>query len=162
MIDQMLEPKHESHSIDYFGNLSQLLRDLRGITTLAHELIQNADDAKDESGRLAAKEIVFDFRDDTLCVSNDAVFRAEDFKRIKVVSSGTKRDEAGARTTGAFGVGFMSVLQVTDNPEIYSAGQHWILHPENHEDQRFVIFPDKSVEGTLFRLPWAFDKSSLR
>jgi hypothetical protein len=117
-MDGMMEPKYESHSIDYFGNLSQQLRDLQGITVLMHELIQNADDAKDKSGRLAAKEFVFDIRDDALYVSNNAVFRPEDFARIKLVSSGTKREELGARPTGAFGVGFISVFQVTDHPEI--------------------------------------------
>ena len=39
--------------VDYLGFLSKQLGDLRGITTLAHELIQNADDAKDESGALS-------------------------------------------------------------------------------------------------------------
>jgi len=135
------------------------VKDLHGIKILEHELIQNADDAKDETGRLAAKEFVFDLRDDALYVSNDAKFRQEDFNRIKLVSSGTKRDESGTRTTGAFGMGFMSVLQVTDHPEIYSGGRHWILYPE---EQRFHTYIDNSVKGTLFKLPWAFENSSIR
>ena len=37
--------------------IKQQLRDLSGKTTLAHELIQNADDAKDDSGRLTGTRI---------------------------------------------------------------------------------------------------------
>ncbi len=34
-----------SRGIDYLGDLGAKLRDLQGFATLAHELIQNADDA---------------------------------------------------------------------------------------------------------------------
>ena len=44
------QPEYLSQSINYLGFLSQQLGDLRGITTLTHKLIRNADDAKDDSG----------------------------------------------------------------------------------------------------------------
>ena len=102
------EPQYLSQGVNYLGFLAQQLGDLRGNTTLAHELIQNADDAKDDSGNLCATEIVFDVRDDALVVSNDAVFRQVDFDRLREVASGSKRTEDGVRTTGVFGVGFIS------------------------------------------------------
>ena len=55
---------------------------------------------------------------------------------MREVASGAKRNEDGARTTGAFGVGFISVYQITDQPEIHSAGRRWVLRPDNQEHQR--------------------------
>ena len=48
------QPTYLWQGVNYVGFLSQQLGDLSGKTTLAHELIQNADDAKDDSGSLAA------------------------------------------------------------------------------------------------------------
>ncbi len=159
------EPQYLSQGVNYLGFLAQQLGDLRGNTTLAHELIQNADDAKDDSGNLCATEIVFDVRDDALVVSNDAVFRQVDFDRLREVASGSKRTEDEVRTTGAFGVGFISVYQITDQPEIRSAGRHWVLRPDNPEGERIAVWPDPSMtkeKGTRFRLPWAFKQSQVR
>ena len=79
-------------------------------TTLAHELIQNADDAKDDYGNLSATIIAFDVTHDALIVRNDAVFREADFDRMRELASGSKRRETGDLTTGAFGIGFVSGL----------------------------------------------------
>ena len=160
-------PKSEylSQGVNYLGFLSQQLGDLRGITTLAHELIQNADDAKNDAGELSATQIIFDIQDDALVVSNDAVFREKDFERMRQVASGSKRDETGDRTTGVFGVGFISVYQVTDRPEIDSAGRRWALQPKEREDRRIVQVRDTSItkeKGTVFKLPWAFNDSQVR
>ncbi len=57
-----------SRGIDYLGELGAKLRDLQGTATLAHELIQNADDAP------AADEVTFDFCSDGLRVSNNGFF----------------------------------------------------------------------------------------
>ena len=161
----MTQSKRLPQGLNYLGFLSKQLGDLRGITTLAHELIQNADDAKNDSGELSATRITFDFKDDALVVSNDAAFREIDFERIQDVAGGSKRDEAGARTTGAFGVGFISVYQVTDSPEIQSAGRRWILRPYEEEGSRIEEFEELSIthhKGTVFRLPWAFEESRVR
>ena len=85
---------------------------------------------------------------------------------MRDVASGSKRGESGDRTTGAFGVGFISVYQITDRPEIRSAGRIWILRPDNPEDRTRIkqwMDPSITVErGTVFRLPWAFEESSVR
>ena len=160
------QPTYLSQGVNHLGFLSKQLGDLAGMTTLAHELIQNADDAKDDSGRLSATRITFDVTDQALVVSNDAVFREIDFERMRDVASGSKRGESGDRTTGAFGVGFISVYQITDRPEIRSAGRIWILRPDNPEDRTRIkqwMDPSITVErGTVFRLPWAFEESSVR
>ena len=53
-----------SRTIDYLGDLGAKLRDLQGYRTLAHELIQNADDAP-------ASWMSFDIRQDALVLDND-------------------------------------------------------------------------------------------
>ena len=49
-----------SLDVEYLGFLNGELRNLKGFATLAHELIQNADDAD------GATEITFDIRADAL------------------------------------------------------------------------------------------------
>ena len=100
-----------------------------------------------------------------MVVSNDAFFREVDFERMQDVAGGSKRSEDGDRTTGAFGIGFISVYQITDRPEIRSAGQHWILRPDENEDFRIAEYDDPSMttdKGTSFKLPWAFNDSRVR
>lgn len=158
-------PKYLPQGIDYLGFLSQQLGDLTGKTTLAYELIQNADDAKDEAGHFCATRAAFDITDDALIVSNDAVFRETDYRRIQQVASGTKRAEKGDRPTGRFGVGFISVYQVTDRPEIHSAERVWVLRPDKPEHKRIKEVPNPSItkdDGTMFRLPWAIDETRVR
>src|SRR6266851_3454311 len=136
-----------SRGIDYLGDLAAKLRDLQGFRTLAHELIQNADDAEGVSG------VIFDVCDKALVVENDASFSdcgslglAEcpwkenpqihhrcDFHRVRLVAGGDKREQEG--TTGAFGIGFIAVYQITDRPEILSGGHHWILHEDRVEKE---------------------------
>ena len=89
------QPTYLPQGINYLGFLSRQLGDLAGKTTLAHELIQNADDAKDDSGRLSATRIRFNVTNKALVVSNDAVFRDIDFERMKDVASGSKRGSPG-------------------------------------------------------------------
>lgn len=166
-----------SRGIDYLGDLAAKLRDLRGFATLAHELIQNADDVASVSA------ISFDITRDALIVSNDASFtdcgRIEesecpwkdepskgyrcDFHRFRFVASGDKRHQP--ETTGAFGVGFIAVYQITDTPELISGGRHWYLHEDRPENQRIEICSGcpkchTTIASTVFYLPWARDSQS--
>src|SRR3954454_4490966 len=118
---------------DYLEELARILENLGGLDTLVQELIQNADDAK-------ATEIVFDLTRDALLVDNDAVFsdcgeqtarecpwklrgqRRCNLHAFRRLAGASKRGEKG--TTGAFGIGFTAVYQITDRPELLSAGQH--------------------------------------
>ena len=158
-------PQYRPLRVNILSLLSKELGDLRGRTTLAHELIQNADDAKNDAGRLCATQATFDITDDALIVSNDAVFRQIDFDRITEVASGSKREESGERTTGKFGIGFISVYQVTDRPEIRSAGQVYRFRPDKPSETFIEYTSDPSItrdKGTVFYLPWAFEESEAR
>ena len=163
MTDQ--KPKYRPQGVNYLGLLAKQLGDLRGPSSMAYELIQNADDAKDDSFKRSATQIVFDVRDDALIVCNDATFREEDFDRISDIASGSKRSEEGDPTTGRFGFGFISVYEITDRPEIHSAYRRWLLRPDKREDKRIKIYDDPLItkdKGTKFYLPWATEKSVLR
>lgn len=168
---------HFSQERDFWGNLKRDLQELRGISTLVYELIQNADDVKkadDSSG--GANQIIFHVNNDKLIVENDGIFsdcghldvqecpwkatkgHRCDFHRMKQVGGGDKRNQSA--NTGAFGIGFNAVYQITDHPEIISSGWHWKLYPENERDRRIIANRLDDAKGTRFILPWAFDPDS--
>lgn len=170
-----MSAEYYSLDTDYLGFLNAQLRDLKGYRTLANELIQNADDAP------GATEISFDVRDDALIVENDGHFsdcgnlsRAEcpwrtdpqknhrcDFHRFRKTASGDKRRQE--ETSGAFGIGFISVYQITDVPELLSGTHHWRINLKAPADRRIEGLPVKcSFKGTRFILPWAFAPTQLR
>ncbi|RME47282.1 MAG: hypothetical protein D6796_07860, partial [Caldilineae bacterium] len=155
----MGQTRNLEQTVDFLGFLRSQLNGLQGIPTLCYELIQNADDVRDEAGNPAAERITFDVCDDALWVENDGVFREIDFERMQRISWGNKREEAG--TTGAFGIGFVSVYQITDTPEIFSSSRHWVFHPEVEESRR-IEEEDVETQFTRFRLPWAFEVTQVR
>ena len=148
---------YKPQDVNYLGFLEAQLRDLTGIDTLTYELIQNADDVKDENGRFPITKLSFNVTDEALIVENNGVFRAVDFERLQNLAGGGKREEAN--TTGAFGIGFIAVYQITDAPEIFSNGLHWTIRPDAAADHR-IEERQVETEGTCFRLPWAFDVRS--
>lgn len=172
----MTSSTYLSRSIDYLGDLGAKLRDLQGYGTLARELIQNADDAP-------ASWMSFDIRQDSLVLDNDGVFSSCenieapeclrrtndnahrcDFHRFRLIASGDKRLQEGA--TGAFGIGFISVYQLTDQPELISAGRHWTLHEERSEAERIRVCQGcaecskSDLPGTRFIFPFARDEET--
>jgi hypothetical protein len=129
--------KTYDRDIDYLGEIGRILRDLTGYSTLAYELIQNADDDGN------ATRLTFDVREDALIVQHDGIFSdcgdqdappnqcpsyletgdrcdLHSFRRVGGANK-SQREE----TTGAFGIGFTAVYQVTDRPELVTAGHHW-------------------------------------
>lgn len=87
------------------------------------ELIQNAHDAFDEprSGRANRVEIVFDPDDSThgsLLVANDGQpFTESNFERLSQLGQSDKDPQ---KSIGNKGIGFRSVLEISDCPEVYS------------------------------------------
>ncbi|SDP61094.1 protein of unknown function [Pedococcus dokdonensis] len=172
------EPTTLSRASDHLGNLANILKDLGGGGTLLHELTQNANDAE-------ADRITFVASHQELTVWNSAVFtdcghqekskrcpwkvdegrRSCDLHSFREVAGRHKADDA--RTTGAFGVGFTAVYQVTDHPEVLTAGRHLILDESRDENKRIVLCPggcprDHASAGTTFYLPWARQHTPLR
>ena len=171
----MMQGGYLSRGTDHLGLIGNKLRDLRGYRTLASEFLQNADDA-------GATSLSFNVTDQELIVDNDGKFtdcgRVEedecpwkkekgyrcDFHRFRYVASGDKRGQRD--TIGAFGIGFIAVYQITDQPELISAGRHWKIREDNPENKRIEVCPgckwclDKDLPGTRFILPWAYNKES--
>ncbi|HAB19922.1 MAG TPA: hypothetical protein DCE44_26260, partial [Verrucomicrobiales bacterium] len=171
-------PIHFGREIDYLEDLGAKLRNLQGFATLAHELLQNADDVP------GVTTFTFNIFQDALIVENDGRFsdcghpetpecewrkrpangsHRCDFHRFRLVAGADKRNEAG--TTGAFGIGFISVYQITDRPELIS-GRHWILDETQQAGQRITQCPGcpaclaSGLPATRFILPWASDPAS--
>ncbi|MGI5223762.1 DUF3883 domain-containing protein [Actinoallomurus sp. CA-142502] len=161
-----------SKSSDYLDALATTLRDLGGATTIPHELTQNADDAGN------ATTIRFTVTDEALTVWNDGTFtdcgedgdncpwsRRCDLHAFRRFAGRTKA--ADVSTTGAFGVGFTSVYQITDAPELLYGDEHWILDETAQQDQRLRSCDGQCTRrhggpGTTFVLPWARVASRLR
>ncbi len=170
---------HFGRELDYLEDLGAKLRNLKGFATLAHELLQNADDVA------GVTHFTFNICGDALIVENNGQFsdclkpeeqechwRNEpshgshrcDFHRFRIVAGADKRHEAN--TTGAFGIGFISVYQITDRPELISSGRHWIIDETAAPDKRIAQCGGCSrclpvdLPGTRFYLPWALDAHS--
>lgn len=162
-----------SRAVDHLGFIRRTLSELSGYATLAFELIQNADDTK------RATWLRFDVRDEALWVEDDGGFtdcgdqdvgpddclfldehgHRCDFHSFRLLSGADKRLRDD--TTGAFGIGFTAVYQVTDRPEILSGVRHWTVDETAAEDDRITEERlDPKQNGTRIVLPWARDKNS--
>lgn len=160
-----------SYSAPLISNIRQILTGLQGFDSMAREIIQNADDA-------GAKNIRFDITDNALIVWNDAVFlscglnsdeclwtrdgspqlgkrKACDFHAISKVGSGNKYNQPGL--IGRFGIGFVSVYQLTDQPIIRSGDVELTLNPLSEKNQIRTIDP---VDGSEIQITWALDDRS--
>jgi len=175
-------PQYLSRGTDHLGSLQRTLRDLVGYRTLANELIQNADDSGTANESHRATAITFDVLDDRLIVENDGRFsdcgsitdaqcawKIErgskcDYHRFRTVAGGDKRNELTA--TGAFGIGFTSVYQITDRPELIASGRHWMIDELAEESKRIIICRGcteclaEEVANTRFVLPFASSPGS--
>ena len=89
-----------------------------------------------------------------------------DFHRFRLIAGGDKRFQEG--TTGAFGIGFISVYQITDSPILISNGYRWEIHPERTPNKRIDVWTSRDdgwrkkdeIEGTRFIFPWAYNADS--
>ena len=158
-------PVSLAYEADLLGNIQQALAGLQGFGVMAMELIQNADDA-------GAASLSFDVTKDALFVRNSAAFstcglmqsrcpwektgdpdgvqRSCNFHAISRMGSRNKVHVASQ--IGRFGIGFVSVYQVTDAPIIRSVGVEMKLVPLDGTGTTCAI---PHAGGTEFELPWA-------
>ena len=160
-----------SYSAPLISNIRQILTGLQGFVSMAREIIQNADDA-------GANIVQFNIRDDALIIKNDAEFlncglssdecpwaitgdlqlgkrKACDFHAISKVGSGNKYNQPGL--IGRFGIGFVSVYQLTDQPIIRSGEVELMLNPLLEKNQ---IRKVDNADGTEIQINWALDDRS--
>ena len=171
MSTQPTRVRELSYSAPLISNIRQILTGLQGFDSMAREIIQNADDA-------GAKNICFDITDSALVVWNNAKFlscglnsdecpwsreenphlgkrKACDFHAISKVGSGNKYNQPGL--IGRFGIGFVSVYQLTDQPIIRSGDVELTLDPLSEKNHIRTI---DAVDGTEIQMTWALDDRS--
>lgn len=172
VVQPIAEPVTLNYEADLCGNIEQALKGLQGYGIMALELIQNADDAH-------AKVLTFDARTDGLFVKNDASFstcglasakctweRTGDPEGLRrpcnfhaISKMGGRSKIHAAEQIGRFGIGFVSVYQITDTPIIRSSGTKLLLNPLTGEAWPRLI---QEFEGTELELPWASSPSDIR
>ena len=138
----MSNPPSMRYKADLCVTISQSLKALQGYGIMALELIQNADDA-------GAAHLSFDVREDSLVVRNSAEFtncgeygedcswetnggpsRSHKTCNIHAISTmGARSKFETANQIGRFGIGFVSVFQITDTPIIRSGDCELVLNP---------------------------------
>lgn len=141
----------DTYGVDLIGAIHTLLQGYSGGISIIRELAQNADDAPGADERW----LEFHFRPDQLVVRNSSQFREKDFQRIKRVASGGKIFDEH-KTTGAFGVGFVSVYQLTDTPILRSSGREIIFLPEQG---KAPPKPCPVTHYTEFELPYRCERT---
>jgi len=113
------------------GQESQIAQDYRG--RLIYELLQNADDAM-SSGESSTAGIAFILDDDSLWVANSGRPLDEaDVRGLCGISASSKSGKSEKRraSIGHKGMGFKSVLEISDSPEVYSTTICFRFGPEN-------------------------------
>lgn len=174
MSETVQQSRTRPYTASLIGNIRAILTGLQGFQAMARELIQNADDAR-------AEHMVFDIDEDALLIWNSGKFsscetqdglcpwevrgnpdsgtkRACDFHAISTVGSGNKYREQGL--IGRFGIGFVSVYQITDTPIIRSGKTQLQLDPLAGQASETDV---ELRDGSMFELPWCFDgRSSVR
>ena len=119
-----------------------------------YELLQNAEDEK-------ASSVVIEFYKDRLVFyHNGEPFDENDVIGVSSMLMGTK-DRNDAQTIGRFGMGFKSVFKYTDQPEIYSDHEAFVIKnyllPEALDSdwdyqtrKKTLIYPDKEMAGGFY------------
>lgn len=166
------KPVTLSYEADLLGNIQQALAGLQGFGVMALELIQNADDA-------GADSLIFDVTDEGLFIRNNAEFSTCGLHEIRcpweqrgdpdghmracnfhaISRMGSRNKIRVASQIGRFGIGFVSVYQVTDAPIVRSTGIEMQLIPVDGSGVTKVI---PRAGGTEFELPWAALASETR
>lgn len=154
MIGMTLAPDAEAAAEGMRRKLSSALRLLSDdlYSTKTHfvlELIQNADDNAYEIG--VAPEIQIGISPSTLRIwNNEQGFTHENVRALCSVGESTKSKKVGF--IGEKGIGFKSVFQVSDTPEIHSNGFHFRFNMSNPEEHLGYVVPhwiepEESISG---------------
>lgn len=112
------------------GQESQIAQDYRG--RLIYELLQNADDAL-SADKFDASSIAFILTDEALWVANSGRPLDEaDVRGLCGISASSKSATTRKRraSIGHKGMGFKSVLEITDAPEVFSTSLCFCFGPE--------------------------------
>lgn len=143
------------------GQESQIAQDYRG--RLIYELLQNADDAvPSESTSIAA--IAFVLEEDALWVANSGRPLDEaDVRGLCGISASSKSSKGQKRraSIGHKGMGFKSVLEISDAPEVYSTTISFSFGPDRALQAVEALIADTILapvsRAPVTRFPWLIE-----
>lgn len=132
--------------VDTAGFLAGLLTGYEP-TSILREQTQNADDACAKVG--APGWLKVSFSQTHLTIENPSILSRDDWRRLAKTSSRGKANDA--EQTGEFGVGFWSVLHLTDAPSIKSGKYRATIDQLSGKQAEIQEMPDAHL-GTVFDL----------
>lgn len=148
------------------GQEAQIAQDYRG--RLVYEFLQNADDALSQDSSPQATIALF-LEDDALWVANSGRPLDEaDVRGLCGISASSKAGGIQKRraSIGHKGMGFKSVLEITDAPEVYSTSLSFGFGPQRAlEAVRDLLQEKRLPEGTrapVTRFPWLLTEEPVR
>lgn len=139
------------------GQEAQIAQDYRG--RLIYELLQNADDAMETEGGDA--KICFRLTADSLWVANSGrALDDADIRGLCGISASSKHVSGKKRASiGHKGMGFKSVLEISDTPEVYSTTTCFRFSPHDALKAVQSLVDEQIVEpvrrAPICRFPWA-------
>lgn len=144
------------------GQEAQIAQDYRG--RLVYELLQNADDAMASVDEDSC--VRFELTNDELWVSNSGRPLDEgDVRGLCGISASTKALPGQKRraSIGHKGMGFKSVLEVTDAPEVYSTSLQFAFSPEAALESVQHLLDDmgtnaRTTRAPTTRFPWPIER----
>ena len=147
------------------GQESQIAQDYRG--RLIYELLQNADDAM-SSGDSKEATIAFVLDDDDLWVANSGrPLDGADVRGLCGISASSKHNGGNRRASiGHKGMGFKSVLEITDAPEVYSTTISFRFGPTEAIRAVKELIKERVIDtvtrAPVTRFPWPVDSEPER
>ncbi|MBE9610952.1 sacsin N-terminal ATP-binding-like domain-containing protein [Chitinilyticum piscinae] len=143
------------------GQESQIAQDYRG--RLIYELLQNADDAISSNDPSSAA-IAFVLEEDALWVANSGRPLDEaDVRGLCGISASSKsaKNQKRRASIGHKGMGFKSVLEISDAPEVYSTTICFSFGPGRALEAVEVLVADKTLtpvaRAPVTRFPWLIE-----
>lgn len=142
------------------GSEAEIAHDYQG--RLIFELLQNADDAMGGSHAGTEDRIRFVLTDDELLVMNSGRPLTEaDVRGLTSTGASSKTGvaEGGQRASiGHKGMGFKSILEITDRPEVYSTTYKFVLDAEQARPAVTAVLADlgqpEPDRVPIMRFPW--------
>ncbi|MBX7134415.1 MAG: hypothetical protein K1X67_17220 [Fimbriimonadaceae bacterium] len=145
------------------GQESQISQDYRG--RLIYELLQNADDAISSETPSSLAAIAFVLEEDALWVANSGRPLDEaDVRGLCGISASSKSTTSGKRraSIGHKGMGFKSVLEISDAPEVYSTTISFSFGPDKALKAIDALVADATLlpvaRAPVTRFPWHIEE----
>jgi hypothetical protein len=147
------------------GQESQIAQDYRG--RLIYELLQNADDAMSPGSSPEAR-ISFILDDEALWVANSGrPLNESDIRGLCGISASSKFAKTGMRraSIGHKGMGFKSVLEISDAPEVYSTTICFCFGPEKALQAVHTLVDEGILapvtRAPITRFPWPIEDKAV-